>query len=505
MSSFRFAPGQFIIWGVIALGLYAAFQAGNVIAEEGSNTILISTAALIGIIAVLTIRQYWWIPVFVISIFSFSTTLPGFKVDGWDLTAVFGFACLVARLSMGQLHSKNTERNLGIFFYLVFIYVMMHALIFGLENYFSGDTQFKNIAKRYYGDIASLILIWCMDRYASPNGLRITVNLMILITILLSIIAIVVSFLSIEIPFFSSVGINFGWASVASVQGYLRESPLSMMMLALCMTSTASSPKKRLFYLLAIIIFIPAVFFGGGRSPIIMMIVSIFSWMLIKKQWKKLILGCWLLGISLALLFVAGHTIDAKQLQNLPKSFQSIERAVSIFLPADKVNDDDVMTEGSNSWHQDLVKEACEYATENYHSLIFGQGYKGWDDSIDMNTFTFGEAAYRAAVKIAVRMGSSETMLFSTLPILGLFGVLLYYGLMIELLRRNIKVRNMCPEGSLGRSLCEYSFCLILPALLMSPIAGVIPYYNMIGWIIGFIAAEPYLLRGASSLKIKNI
>ena len=58
-QTFNPASGQLIIWGVIALGLYAALQAGNIIAEDGYGTILISLGALIGVIAVLTIRQYW--------------------------------------------------------------------------------------------------------------------------------------------------------------------------------------------------------------------------------------------------------------------------------------------------------------------------------------------------------------------------------------------------------------------------------------------------------------
>jgi hypothetical protein len=193
--------------------------------------------------------------------------------------------------------------------------------------------------------------------------------------------------------------------------------------------------------------------------------------------------------------------MDAKQMQSMPKNFQNIQRALSIFLPADQQNDDETRTEGSNRWHEDLMHGAWNYANEDYRSMIFGKGYKGWDDSIDMNMFTYG-AAYESAVRIAIRMGASETMFFSILPILGWIGVVLYYGLMIEILRRNLKVRKLCPEGSLSRSLCEYAFCLLLPTLLASPISGGIPAYDMIGWIIGFIAAEPYLVKAVPRKEI---
>jgi hypothetical protein len=92
-------------------------------------------------------------------------------------------------------------------------------------------------------------------------------------------------------------------------------------------------------------------------------------------------------------------------------------------------------------------------------------------------------------------MGASETMFFSVLPILGWIGVIFYYGFMIELLRRYLRVRKLCPEQSLARSLCEFAFCLILTTLLLSPISGIIPNYNMIFWMIGFIAAEPYIQK----------
>jgi hypothetical protein len=66
---------------------------------------------------------------------------------------------------------------------------------------------------------------------------------------------------------------------------------------------------------------------------------------------------------------------------------------------------------------------------------------------------------------------------------------------MIELLRRTLRVMKKCPEGSFGQSLCVFSASLLLVTLLVSPIGGAIPSYNMLYWIVGCLAAEPYLAR----------
>jgi hypothetical protein len=178
----------------------------------------------------------------------------------------------------------------------------------------------------------------------------------------------------------------------------------------------------------------------------------------------------------------------------MPEGFRNVERALSIFMPADEQLDYNSKTEGSNVWHQDLVTGAWEASTKDMTTFIFGNGFKGWDDSIDMMMFTFG-AAYESAVKMAVRMGAIETQFFSLLTIFGLIGVLLYYGFMIELLRRTLRVMKKCPEGSFGQSLCVFSASLLLVTLLVSPIGGAIPSYNILYWIVGCLAAEPYLAR----------
>jgi len=497
-QTFNPASGQFMIWGVIALGLYAALQAGNIIADDGYGTILISLGALIGLIAVLTIRQYWWIPLFLITAIGFSTSV-GFQLRGTDLAAMLALAALLAMVCMGQLKSKHAESNLGVCFYILLLYVGAHAMLYGLQNYYSGDTQFKNIVKAYYGAFTPLVIIWLMDRYAHHRGMMGVLLTGTILSVILAIVALVMHLTGYSLPLISGGALDFSWASAENAGGYLRWVILPFLMLAVCMVSCRHlTPTSKLFYKVSISILIPINIFGGGRVALLSLMLFLLIWFGIRGKWRKVIITGWFTMLTVIALIVMGYTVDGRTLQNMPESLKNVQRAVSIFLPANQQNDDDTMTEGSNKWHEDLVKGSWDYAMKEPFTMIFGNGYKGWDDSIDMNMFTFG-AAYESAVQMAIRMGASETLFFSALAIFGWLGVVLYYAFMIELLRRSLRVTHLCPQGTMARSLCEFSFCSILVTIIVSPIGGAIPSFGMIYWMLGFTAAEPYLVRRAKS------
>jgi len=493
-TGLHLVQGKLLSWGTILVGFWAAWYVGTKIADDLYTNVLLEIGFLVSVIAVLTARRYWWVPSFAIGVFGLSTIAPGFKLDGADLMALFGFACLFPMVTTGKLSPKSTQTNLGLFFYLLLLYVGAHAVLYGVDNYYNGDTQLKNIVKRYYSLIASLIFIWCLDRYAHPKGLRQIINLMLLVSMFFCVVGVMLTIYDRTIPLLSEGVLNFAWADPDTMNGYLRGVPPVMMLLALCLTATNPKGWEKVLYRSAILLLIPATFFGGGRISLLVILLYLACWLIIRKKWKFVIFWGWLLALTVTGMAIAGRTMDAQQLQHMPKSFMMVQRAVSIFLPSDKVNDSEVETSGSDQWHQDLIQGAWDYANADHKTMIFGNGFKGWDDSIDMSLFTYGEA-YESAVKIAIRMGASETMFFSILPILGWIGVVLYYGFIIELLRRNLRVRKQCPEGTLAKCLCEFAVCLLLTTLLLSLISGAIPSFGMIFWMIGFIAAEPYIQK----------
>ena len=495
----NFAPGQFIIWGVIALGLYVALQAGNIIADDGYGTILTYLTALIGMIAVMTIRRYWWIPLLLVTGMGFSTGAFGFQLRGSDIAAALALASLVAMLCMGQLKSKHAESNLGIFFYFLLMYVGMHTLLYGIQNYYSGDTQFKNIVKAYYGAFTPLVFIWLMDRYAHEKGMKGVVLTGTILSVIFGTIALIMHLTEYSLPLLSGGTLEFSWAGAENSVGYLRWLIQPFLMIAICMSScTSLSHRSQFLFKVSMWILIPLNFFGGGRIALLSLFLFILIRLGVRKKWRQLIIAGWITILAVTALAVMGHTIDARTLQNMPESLKNVQRALSIFVPQDQQNDSETMTEGSNQWHEDLVHGSWDYAMKEPFTMILGNGYKGWDDSIDMNMFTYG-AAYRSAVQMAIRMGASETLFFSTVAIFGWLGVILYYAFMVELLRRSLRVIHLCPQGTMARSLCEFAFCSILVTIIISPIGGAIPSYNLIYWMLGFTAAEPYLMRRVKS------
>ena len=496
----RVTRGELFIWAVILIGFWAAFMAGNLIAEGNYLTVCLAVAAVFIILGVIVIRDYWWLPIFFISVVGMSTTATGFRMEGTDLMGLIAFLCLIVMMGMHQLKPKNTESALGVFFFLLLLYAGLHALLYGVDNYFNGDTQFKNIVKRYYAIVVPLILVWCMDRYARAKSLKWAILTIIILTTFFSIVAIFIKLFNYSIPGISGGTLSFSWAAYMEVEGYLRWAILPILLLTLCMIpfKNGNESRENLIYLGCFVILFVASFFGGGRVVLIMILVFVGVWLAVRKKWKQFLMGGWILAMGcLALLFL-GHTVDTKKLQVMPESLHNVQRAISIFLPADEVNDEEVMTEGSNRWHEDLVMKSWERTNEDCRSFILGHGFKGWDDSIDALKFAYGEAYYDA-VNMAVNLGQSETMLFSILPIFGWVGVLLIYAFTITLMVRTLKIRKYCPEGSMARCLCEYSFCLMFVTLVVSPIGGAIPSYNMIFWLLGFIAAEPYIERAPQS------
>jgi len=489
-SDFRMTGSQMVCWGVMLLGLYGAYSAGQTLGEGDFSHVIFYILTIIWLLAALIARHIWWIALFFSLGLGLTTAAGGFKMSGTDIAGLFSLSCLLAMSGMNQLSVKKKEMNLGGFFYLTLIYVAFHTSFFMVDNYYGGDTQFKNIAKLYYSVLIPLGFLWLMDRYAEPNGISVALKLLIYSSLLFSIIGIAVTITGFSISLLCTDIMFFSWASNEMAIGYLRWTTLPILLLCFALYFMAATLIQKTLNTLAIGIFLVGMLLSGGRIAALETLLFFVPWLAIRGEKRKIYAGAWFFAIVFASLFTIGHTIDPQRLENLPESFQSVQRSLSLFLPSEK--SENLKMEGSDAWHKDLVIGSWNYAHNNFITMITGNGFKGWDDSIDISMFTFG-AAYDFAVKIAIRMGQSETLFFSVLPIFGWLGVFLYYGFMFEMMRRYVKVRKICPAGSLARALCEFSFSYIFITMVVSPFGGAIPSYNMIFWIIGFIAAKPYM------------
>lgn len=494
---------QLVVWIIVVIGIFLSIQAGNVIADGGYTDVLFYIAIVVWLVALLTIQRYWWVPLLVSLAIGFSTNAAGFKIQGTDLMGLLAISCLLGLMSMGKLKPIFRERNLGLFFFLLLFYIGAHTLMFGLNNLFYGDTQFKNIAKAYYAVFIPLLFLWLIDQYADITLLKKVINFNIIYIIAAIPCALVVTVLSFKIPLITSDVFNFSWADGTAANSFLRWIILPILFLAVCLTDCTCGG-WRTFYKTSIFALILGNLFGGGRVGLIMLSLFFPIWIAIRGKWNQFVVVGWLILVAGGVLFIMGHTLDTRYLHNMPDGFKSVERALSIFLPEDEKDDSQLKTEGSDAWHQDLAATAWESATKDMTTFLIGNGFKGWDDSIDLNFYTYG-SAYDNAVKMAVRMGATETQFFSIFTIFGILGVLLYYGFTIELLRRTLHLLKKCPEKSFPHAMCVFSASIMLVTIITSPIGGAIPSYNMIYWILGPIVASSYLSRIPVGVDLKNI
>jgi len=494
-SLLRTTSNQLIAWAAAVIGIVLAFNVGGSIADGNYTGVSVSIAALVLGIATLTLREYWWTLPYLAMVSGLSSSALGFNFTLTDVMTACAMTCLIAMTTLGSLHRRESVSQLGVFFFFTLAYVALHAVFFGLNNYFYGNTQFKNIAKAYYGTLFPLILILLIDRFALNKKIEGIVRAQVLIAMLFSLVALVVSFGQFTIDPLANPLIQFSWASYEYSGSYVRWTILPIAMLSLSMIASERNSVARALFKVASFVFISASFFGGGRGTAVMMVLFITTLFIIRKKWKELILGGWLLVVVGGVGMIVGHNLDfERKLHDMPDFLKPVQRALSIFLPSDQLDDSVLLVEGSNKWHEDLQKSAWEYANDDWQSTILGHGFKGWDDSISLDMYTYG-AAYQSAVAIAIRMGASETLFYSVLPIFGWLGVILYYGFMIDLARRIHAAIPRCPRNTRARSLCDFSVSYIIVIMIVSPSSGSMPSYNMVFWMIGLVAAEPYLIK----------
>jgi hypothetical protein len=77
--------------------------------------------------------------------------------------------------------------------------------------------------------------------------------------------------------------------------------------------------------------------------------------------------------------------------------------------------------------------------------------------------------------------------------IFGAVGLFLYGGFLIQLAMRLWKGAKISPDGSTAKALCEFSFVNLVTALGFCAFEGGTPHINLIYWMLGVLAARPYL------------
>lgn len=465
---------------IVALGMILAVVLGSWIAEEKWFPLGITLSIAIGTTLILSLGSNWWILIPWMSALGFSTLVPGFSLTGVDAAALLGFVIIGFRRAIGDLKPAQPPLRLNWIFFAVIFYVVVHAITAILQQYYAGETQLKNVVKAYYQIAAPLLLLWLLVLYAKPASVKPAVLGILLISVPAFLVGCTLVYLQSDLALLSHPYFNFDWAG-ASAFGYIRWSSIGLLLLALCLsTATRSGLLKTVCFLTATLALLGA-FLGGGRVAFASCLLGIILWAGLRRNHLPLILTA-ALGVA---VFVAINA-DPRVLQDLPKT---IQRSLTPFVVFNQQTGEQRATEVSDRWHEDLRNESWNYWMETPLSITVGHGYKGWNDSIDLKTFTEGPL-YESAKKTAIQMGRTERTFSSILVIFGAIGILLYYGLMLSLIRRLWKLRRLSPNDSFPRAMCEFSLCMILIGLFTAFHAGGVPGYGMVYWFLGLLAAR---------------
>jgi len=188
-------------------------------------------------------------------------------------------------------------------------------------------------------------------------------------------------------------------------------------------------------------------------------------------------------------------TVDPEIMYSLPGNFQ---RALTPLNFSEEKTEAQMTAVGSDQFHDRLRTDSVAYWTQDTTSFFLGHGYKSWDDSLD----SAESLDLDTQVRFAVEMGATETMLYSLLNIFGLAGVVLYGALLIYLAFSLWRARGRCPERSPERAICEFSFVLVATAILLSPLSGGFTGITIIYWLLGILAARPYIGMAESAAPV---
>ena len=476
---------------VAVLGAILAIVLGHWIAEE--NWFLLGVVVCVGLGAflILRLRDNWWVLIPWMGAIGFSTTAPGFNLTGVDAAALLCFVIIAFRRAVGDIRPARPPITLNWVFVALTLYVLIHALMTVIYHHYDGGTQVKNVVKAYYQIAAPLLLVWLLTIYATPSSVRIAVFGMLLISVSVFCVGCTLVYLQIDIPGLSNPLFNFDWAGAGAL-GYIRWSSCGLLLVALCLSTVARSAFPKAACLLIVIVALVGAFLGGGRVALAGCLLALALWMGLRRNLLPLILIA-----PVALVALLAINADPQILKDLPKT---VQRSLTPFVLSEHRTEEQRATELSDMWHSDLRKESWDYWIESPIGVVLGHGYKGWNDSIDLKSFTEGPL-YESAKKTAIQMGRTERAFSSILVILGAVGVLLYFGLMLFLVARLWRLRLSSFPGSFSRAMCEFSLCMVLVSLVTSFHAGGVPSYPIITWFFGLLASrEPSAVGAPASV-----
>jgi hypothetical protein len=457
----------------------------------------ISIVLIVGLIGYVTFLQYYtWQIAFLICYTGLVLRPVGFDFGPMEMTCGLGFVLALLtgwqrlpqqRTGILQTGSFKLFRGLLL---LSILYMSIH-LIYNIYYPFKpAEFALKNALKTYFASLAPVLLLWYFS--AHPASIRIKGNFMRTLGILLL------------------VGIAFNLAitgygilthhntadpdSVDHMPTFFipllnaRENPYMLRTLGpaaillgattLSLGSRATEVPKILSFLLILLGSIGTVL-SGGRAAVTTSVVLVLATLLLIKRFRAFWSILFLTGFLILFVNVFSDWINRKAPIPILRPLQWV------MVSKNTIASESI--ESSSRWRQELFQMAIEEWRSDPRIFWFGRATYGFG----VNDFVAYQISggYKAAMEASLRRGATHNLLSDLLVTYGLVGCIIYYCLILGIIRFLSSIYGSPNVSSGVRSLAL--FCLITYAsyLLIATVAGGLFLPELIWLLVLLIAA----------------
>jgi len=427
--------------GVTLAGLVLATFVAISIGSAGYFT-LVCLAAFVGFIAyIIYFQKYTWQIALLICYTGLFFWPLGFRVGSTELTC--GMAVLLAITTAWQ---KRPVERVGIlkhrsfsllrgFLLLWIVYVAIH-MWYNIRNpLLPSEFTVKNALKTYFEALVPMALLWYF--LGNPTGIRIKGNIMRTLAILLLmgvIFNIVITCYGILThhniadpdvqyrPAFLIPGINaFENPWMLRTLG-----PTAVLFgaITLCLARDSTRVSRRLSVFLLSVGFLGSLL-SSGRATVTIAILLVLAMLLLRKK-----IAAFLIILILAALFVLFVNVSSYWINhNAPVA---VARPLQ-WVMVSKNKEAQASIESSSRWREELFKMAI--AEWRSHPRIFWFGRATYAYGVSDFVAVQIAGGYSAMMESALRRGATHNLLTDLLITYGLIGCILYYCLVLAIIR----------------------------------------------------------------------
>lgn len=483
----------------LALGLLGAIVLGFQIGSGELDLLLLITAAILLTAHIIYFSRFTWQIALLLCYSGFTYRPVGFEFSGLELTC--GLGALLAGITFWQKRPsqrtgvlEHRSFNLLRFFLLLWIvYVVIHLFYNASSPYRPADFALKNALKSYFAPLAPAVLLWYFS--GSPTAIRVHGNLVRIVALLM----LVGLALNLLVATYSLLFNPYMLDPEAIGSGYLipfinaRPNPYTLRGIApsavlLGAIGLSLGPRKagisRFLSLALIFLGFCGAAMSGGRATLLAAVLCVGTTLLLRRQIFALCLILILSGFFALVVNLSSGWIH----HELPLVMARPLQLVML----EKEREAYATIESSTQWRWELFQMALTEWRSNRRIFWFGRATYGYG----VNDYVAQEirGGFEAKKVTSLRRGATHNLLTDLLVAFGLVGCILYYALVIAIIRffwMIYRTRDL-PPGVLALSLM--GFVASATYLAIATVGGGFFSVEMI-WILIVIIATLYRHR----------